>query len=93
VLASQVAARDSTDLNNRTFLRGTCRDLMQVPSAEVPEDASLAEAMQAMLSADVHGVPVVDAGHRLLGVLTLSDVLRALLAHATSKSRRSMAAD
>ena len=68
-------------MEHRFFLQGkTVRDLMCPPGAEVSVDAPLPEAMRAMLKADVHGLPVVDAGsHEFLGVITISDILRALL--------------
>ncbi len=93
MVARQVATPASTVLGDRLSPKGTCRDLMKSPSAEVLVDASLAEAMQVMLSADVHGVPVVDAARGLLGVLTLSDVLRALLIPQPSRARGSLAGD
>jgi CBS domain-containing protein len=32
-----------------------------------------------MLEADVHGLPVISEGGRLLGIVTISDVLKTLL--------------
>ncbi len=82
-------------MENHFFLQGkTVRDLMCPPGAEVSVDAPLPEAMRAMLKADVHGLPVVDAGsHEFLGVITISDVLRALLAGSRSADRTGEAAD
>jgi CBS domain-containing protein len=62
-------------------LKGSCRDLMKPPGAQILKQAPFTEAIQVMLSADVHGLPVVDLGQRLLGVITVSDVLRTLLDH------------
>ena len=70
----------------------TARDLMCSPGAEIPADASLLEAIQAMLSANVHGLPVVKGitasgdPKQFLGVITVSDVLRALLSVTPRRS-------
>ncbi|MGY2894445.1 CBS domain-containing protein [Deinococcus sp. UYEF24] len=76
----------AADMRDFFVLQGrTVRDLMCPPGAEIRADASLLGAVQAMLAADVHGLPVVNgdvAGgdpHQFLGVITVSDVLRVLL--------------
>ncbi len=63
------------------FLLGDLKvtDLMRLPGAQIRSSAPLEEAMLAMLSADVHGLPVMGEGGRLLGVITISDILKALL--------------
>lgn len=82
-------------VENHFFLQGkTVRDLMCPPGAEVSVDAPLSEAMRAMLKADVHGLPVVDAGsHEFLGVITISDILRALLTGNPPPDEAGKAAD
>jgi CBS domain-containing protein len=42
-------------------------------------DALLVDALEAMLAADVHGLPVVGHGQTLLGVITVRDILRAVV--------------
>lgn len=82
-------------MENRFFLQGkTVRDLMCPPGAEVSVDAPLLEAMRAMLKADVHGLPVVGGeSHEFLGVITISDILRALLTGSQPPDGASQAAD
>ncbi|MEF2277504.1 CBS domain-containing protein [Deinococcus sp. YIM 134068] len=55
------------------------RDLMRPPVGSVSEDAPMHRAMERMLEADVYGLPVVSDGGRLLGVVTVSDVLTTVL--------------
>jgi CIC family chloride channel protein len=50
--------------------------LTRVP-VTVRQDASLRDAVEAMLGADVGRLPVLDADGRLAGILTRSDVLSA----------------
>lgn len=76
----------TADTNDFFFLQSrTVRDLMCPPSAKILADAPLLEAIGAMLDADVHGLPVVEGKtadngtNEFLGVITVSDVLRALL--------------
>jgi CBS domain-containing protein len=64
----------------QVFLRGqVVRSLMQPPGAEILGTAPLLSAVQVMLAADVHGLPVIDEQRVLLGVITVSDLLRAIL--------------
>lgn len=74
-----------TVLADRFFLQGlTAGDLMRPPSGVVLASVPLQAAIGQMLEADVHGLPVVTDGGRLLGVLTVSDVLRALVGQGGS---------
>lgn len=57
-------------------------DLMKPSGAQVRSSAPMEEAMQAMLSADVHGLPVMGEGGHLLGVITISDMLKAILSQS-----------
>ena len=68
------------------FLLGTLKvaDLMRLPGAQILGSAPLEDAMQAMLSADVHGLPVMDEEGQLLGVITVSDILKAVGSRAQS---------
>ena len=76
-----------TIMGGRFFLGAqTARDLMRPPSATILADATLTEAVRAMQLADVHGLPVVAGNGDLLGVITVSDVLRAMLGDALPAS-------
>lgn len=55
------------------------RDLMRPPGGYVLESAPMHRAMERMLEADVYGLPVISDGGRLLGVVTVSDVLGTVL--------------
>jgi CBS domain-containing protein len=69
-----------TILGDRFFLGGqTVRDMMRPPGNRVLASAELTEAAQAMQKADVHGLPVVTDNGDLLGVITVSDILRAMV--------------
>lgn len=67
-------------LGEHALLRGQqVRDVMREPGAEVLASVPLHSAVEAMLRADVHGLPVLSDGGTLLGVITVSDVFRAAL--------------
>lgn len=69
-----------TVMGDRYFLGGqTVRDMMRSPSATIHPDTALIGAVVAMQRADVNGLPVVGDDGGLLGVITVSDVLRAML--------------
>ncbi|SEJ22860.1 CBS domain-containing protein [Deinococcus reticulitermitis] len=57
----------------------TVRDLMRAPTGRVRPETPLGEVMAKMLELDVHGLPVVDSGDHVVGVVTISDVLKAVL--------------
>ena len=59
------------------------RDLMRPPSGYLREGTPMRDALTRMLEADVHGLPIIDGGGELLGVITISDVLRTLLGEST----------
>ncbi|GBF06190.1 CBS-domain-containing protein [Deinococcus aerius] len=74
------ASHGDTVLGDQFFLAGkAARDLMRLPQTYVLEHAPMRSAMTRMLEADVHGLPVIDGDGHLLGVVTISDVLRTLL--------------
>lgn len=69
-----------TVLADQFFLEGvTVREMMRPPSEYVLESAPMRDALSRMLDVHVHGLPVISEGGRLLGVLTISDVLRTVL--------------
>ncbi|BDP44338.1 hypothetical protein DAETH_43070 (plasmid) [Deinococcus aetherius] len=55
------------------------RDLMRPPGGDVLGSAPMHRAIERMLEADVYGLRVVSDPGRLLGVVTVSDVLGAVL--------------
>lgn len=63
------------------FLLGgvTVRDVMREPTDAVVASMPLHDAIARMVRGSVHGLPVVSDGGRLLGVLTVTDVLRAVV--------------
>ena len=79
-----------TVMGEQFFLTGkTARDLMRLPGAYVQESEPLHSAITKMLEADVHGLPVVDDDGLLSGVITISDVLKALLGGQVKVGRTS----
>ena len=52
-------------------------DLMQRDVKTVPEDATIAEAVTALVDAHVSGLPVVDGAGKIVGVVSTTDVLEA----------------
>ncbi|TSA81777.1 CBS domain-containing protein [Deinococcus detaillensis] len=74
------SAHGDTVLSDQ-FMLGQLKvtDLMKPSGAQVRSSAPMEEAMKAMLSADVHGLPVMGEGGHLLGVITISDMLKAIL--------------
>lgn len=60
-------------------------DVMQTPVRAVQADATVAEVVQRLADTHVSGVPVVDNGGRLVGVVSTTDVLDA---EATADGKR-----
>ena len=79
--ASRAAAtHGDTVMGDQFFLKGVVtRDLMRVPGSVVLASVPMRDAVMRMLDADVHGLPVVSDDGHLLGVVTISDVLKTLL--------------
>ncbi len=57
----------------------TARDVMQTGVVTLSPDAPLHVAQQVFYDEGIHGAPVVDDTGRVVGVLSSSDVLRAVL--------------
>ena len=55
------------------------QEFMHPPSASVLPDMLIERAALLMLEHDVRGLPVIDSQERLVGVLTVSDLLRTLV--------------
>jgi CBS domain-containing protein len=62
-------------------------DLMQTELESVAPDMTVAQAVIRLSDAHVHGVPVVDTGGQIVGVLTTTDVLNAAAETAGSEDR------
>ncbi|GGR05900.1 CBS domain-containing protein [Deinococcus ruber] len=76
----QVAAHGDTLLSDQFFLKNvSARDLMRPPADLVTASMPMRDAVTKMFSSDVHGLPVVSDSGKLLGVVTVSDVLKTLL--------------
>ena len=56
----------------------TVREVMKPPSATVRPNILLKEAARQMLEHGVYGLPIVDDENELLGVFTVTDMLRAV---------------
>lgn len=52
------------------------RDVMSTPVISVTEDASVADVARLLLSKGISGVPVLDAGGRLVGIVSEGDLVR-----------------
>ncbi|MGD0216295.1 MAG: CBS and ACT domain-containing protein [Desulfobaccales bacterium] len=55
------------------------KEIMSRDPITVSQDATVEEAAQTMLAHTISGLPVVDAGGSMVGIITQSDILRALL--------------
>lgn len=79
-LERAVAAHGDTVARSQFFLQDKkVADLMRTPSGYLQAGAPMRDALQKMVELDVHGLPIIDAEGQLLGVVTISDVLRSLL--------------
>jgi CBS domain-containing protein len=54
----------------------TAKDLMSAPAVTIGADATVVEAARRMDAEGVKRLPVIDAGGRLVGIVTRSDLLR-----------------
>lgn len=62
-------------------------ELMQAPVVAVDADSSVADAVVTLADAHISGLPVLDSGKRLVGVLTTTDVLEAAAECETAQER------
>lgn len=58
----------------------TCREVMHVPAETIAPDATIADAATLMREHKIGCLPVVDSDHKLVGMITVSDVLGAVAA-------------
>jgi acetoin utilization protein AcuB len=79
----QASASDATtlDIHELLYLIARIRigDIMSRPVVAIPDDRSIEEAADTLLRKKISGLPVVGAGHRLVGVITQSDIFKALI--------------
>lgn len=75
----EVAAHGETATPSRLLRDQKARDLMRFPSGYLTEGAPMRDAMQRMLELDVHGLPIMNSEGELLGVITISDVLKTII--------------
>ncbi len=68
----------------------TVAELMQHNVRTVGSDASIAEVVLSLADAHVSGLPVVDGGGRLIGVVSSSDVLTAEAEVESADARREL---
>ncbi|CAM3935937.1 CBS domain-containing protein [Deinococcus marmoris] len=72
-----------TVMGGQFFLEGkTARDLMRPPTGHLRSGTPMRDALSQMLALNVHGLPIVDDDGNLLGVVTISDVLKTVLGQA-----------
>lgn len=55
------------------------RDLMKPPTATVRAGVPIKQAAQKMLEHSVYGLPIVDEAQHVLGVFTVTDLLKAVI--------------
>ena len=65
-------------------MKGHARQLMTAQVATASPDTTLAEAAQELASIMISGLPVVDGSGQVMGIVTESDVLNALLRSISS---------
>lgn len=53
----------------------TCREVMHVPAETIAPDATIGEAAALLRARKIGCLPVVDSDHKLVGMITTSDVL------------------
>ena len=78
-LEREVAAQGRSVTSSLLLRDQPVTALMRAPSGRLTPETPLAQVMQKMVELDVHGLPVVAQGDELLGVVTVSDVLKAIV--------------
>ena len=78
--ADQIDLHDAQHLNPQSQQQ-TVADVMRPPSIQVHPNHLIEHAAVMMLKFDVRGLPVVDDQGKLVGVITVSDLLDVLVAH------------
>lgn len=67
-------------------MKGHARQLMTAQVATASPDATLAEAARELASIMISGLPVVDGSGQVVGIITESDVLNALLQSVSAET-------
>ena len=67
-------------------MKGHARQLMTAPVATASPETSLAEAAQELADIVISGLPVVDSSGQVVGIVTESDVLNALLRSVSAET-------
>ena len=79
----RASASDATSLEIHELLylltRIKVRDIMSRNPVTVPDDYTIEETAEVLLKHNISGVPVVDANSQIVGVITQSDIFRALI--------------
>jgi predicted transcriptional regulator len=55
------------------------QEIMSSPVISINPNSSIRNAMETMQQEDIHILPVVDCGTKILGIITKNDILRAIL--------------
>lgn len=83
----EASPSDATTLSiwelNYLWAQLTVEKIMTRNPITISEDTPIVDAAQIMLEHKVSGLPVVDAGKKLLGILTESDIFRMLVKSRT----------
>jgi CBS domain-containing protein len=79
VLRAEATESDSELLRRTTLLNRRVADVMQRNVRTLPHSATLLDAATELLSADIHALPVLGADGRLIGIVTSTDVMQALV--------------
>ncbi len=64
------------------LMQRTVADIMTSPYIYVSADTGLTRVLQLMVQHRIRSIPAIDSDHRLVGIVTREDVLRALAACA-----------
>lgn len=77
VLAAEAEAGDATARQN-LFENTTVQDIMTAKPFTISADADIREAAQQMLYAEVHRLFVAEGDGRIAGIITTTDIVRAV---------------
>jgi CBS domain-containing protein len=79
VLRPDSAESDSELLRRTTLQNRRVADIMQRNVRSLPHNATLLDAAMGLRSADTHAIPVLGGDGRLIGIVTATDVIQALV--------------
>ncbi len=65
----------------------TVEEVMSTHPITITADKSVADAARIMHDRHIHRIPVVDATHKLIGIITQGDVIQAMAKEITAASR------